>query len=64
MRTRLMTLSNTFRSFGEAVDSPKAPRSAALPSENGAAVWQETQNVSWSRADFGHEIHQVDLWSR
>lgn len=59
-----MTLSNTFRSLGEGVDSPETLRSAALPRENGAAVWQETQNVSWSRADFGHEIHHVDLWSR
>jgi hypothetical protein len=45
-------------------DAKKGPRSAALPSENGVAVWQETQNVPWSLADIGHEIHHVDLVSR
>jgi hypothetical protein len=64
MRTRFVTLSSTFCSLEEAPDSPKGPRSAALPSENGVAVWQETQNVPWSLADFGHAIHHVDLVSR
>jgi len=59
-----VTLSSTFCSFGEAADSPKRLRNAALPSENGVAVWQETQNVSWSRAADGHDIHHVDLWSK
>ena len=46
------------------IRSIKGPRSAALPSENGVAVWQEAQNVPWSLADIGHEIHHVDLVSR
>jgi hypothetical protein len=64
MRTRFVTLSSTFCSLGEATDSPKGPRSAALPNENGVAVWHETQNVPWSVADFGHETHHVNLVSR
>jgi hypothetical protein len=57
-------LSSTFCSLEETADSPKGPRNDALPSENGVAVWQETQNVPWSLADAGHEIHHVDLASR
>jgi hypothetical protein len=64
MRTRLVTLSSTFCSLEEAADSPKGRRSAALLSENGVAVWQETQNVPWSWAAFGHELHHVNLVSR
>jgi hypothetical protein len=64
MRTRFVTLSSSFCSLDEGADSPKGLCSAALPSENGVAVWQETQNVPWSLADIGHEIHHVDLVSR
>jgi hypothetical protein len=48
MRTRFVTLSSSFCSLEEGPDSPKELRSAALPSENGVAVWQETQKVAWS----------------
>jgi hypothetical protein len=64
MRTRSVTLSSTFCSLEDTPDSPNGPRSAALPSENGVTVWQETQNVPWSVADFGHVIHHVSLVSR
>src|SRR5579863_916535 len=64
MRTRLATLSSTFCSFGDADNSPRAPRNAALPSENGVAVWQDTQKVPWSRAEPDHEIHHAALLSR
>jgi len=50
--------------LGEAAVSPNRPLRAALPRENGPEVWHEMQNVSWSLADFGHEIHHVDRWSR
>jgi hypothetical protein len=33
-----VTLSSNFCSLEEGTDSPKGPRSAALPSENGVAV--------------------------
>src|SRR5579883_2207610 len=58
MCTRLATLSISRRSIAVGCCSPRAPRREPRDTTYGATVWQETQNVEWSRAALGQSAHQ------
>src|SRR5215469_3973513 len=51
--------SSNFLSVAGGAVSFRTPCNAERLNAMGAAVWQEVQNVPWSRTDFGQVIHHA-----
>src|SRR5258708_6421467 len=64
MRTRLVTFSSSPRSGDDNPGSASTFRRAGRARAKVSAVWQEMQNVLWSRAAGCHPIHHVNRPSR